>query len=117
MDKTCKKLLKYAHSDGAPEQFAFWIFEDAMSLYAKECKLPIEEMYNAVQYLISEGWAEYVDTQSGNHSGVKLTHKGVHYKEFLRRERFSKILIPMVVSVLTRLLIDGIQRLLPLILK
>ena len=74
------------HSDGPPERFAFWLFSDALQLEADACGLPVEEFSNALNQLIAEGWAEYVFTRNGNRSGVKLTHNGVHYKEYLRRE-------------------------------
>ena len=105
------------HHDGPPEQFAFWLFNDAMRLEADACGLSIEDFSNAINHLIAEGWAEYVFTQNGYRSGVKLPHKGVHYKEFMREERIKKFLIPVIVSTVTSLLIDGIRALLPLILQ
>jgi hypothetical protein len=38
-------------------------------------------------------------------------------KEFMREERIKKFLIPVIVSAVTSLLIDGIRALLPLILQ
>ena len=116
-DKTSKKVLEGMHHDGPPEQFAFWLFSDAMRLEADTCGLSIEDFSNAINHLIAEGWAEYVFTQNGYRSGVKLTHKGVHYKEFMREERIKKFLIPVIVSAVTSLLVDGIRALLPLILQ
>lgn len=105
------------HQGGSPEQFAFWLFDDAMQFEADACGISIEDFANAVNYLISDGWAEYVFTRDRRRSGVKLTHKGVHYKEFIREERAKMILIPITVSAVTSLLIDGIRALLQLILQ
>lgn len=117
MDKTSKKVLKIMNRYHAPEQYAFWLINDAVKLEAKRCELSIEEFSNVINNLISDGWAEYVFSNSGSRSGVKLTHKGVHYKEFLRIERRNKIIIPATVAVITSLLVDGIKALLPLILQ
>ena len=91
------------HSDGPPERFAFWLIDDALKLEADACGLPVEEFANAVNQLIAEGWAEYVFSAKGNRSGVKLTHKGVHYKEYMASERIKAILLnfalPLLVSV------------------
>lgn len=115
MDRVCKKVLKRMHSDGPPERFAFWLFDDALHLEADACGLPVEEFANAVNQLIAEGWAEYVFTAHGYRSGVKLTHKGVHYKEYMASERIKAILLnfalPLLVSVagtiVTNILLPG----------
>lgn len=116
MDKTSKKILERMHQDGSPEQFAFWLFGDAVRLEAEACGLSVEDFANAVNHLIAEGWAEYVFTRDGYRSGVKLTHKGVHYKEFIRRETaktaLTSILIPILVSLITTLVASGLPALL-----
>lgn len=117
MDKTSKNVLEIMNRYPKPEQYAFWLINDAVKLEAKHCGLSVEEFSNVINTLISEGWAEYVFTNGGRRSGVKLTHKGVHYKEFLRIERRNKIIFPATVSVVTSLLVDGIKALLPLILQ
>ena len=43
------------HHDGPPEQFAFWLFNDAMRLEADACGLSIEDFSNAINHLIAEG--------------------------------------------------------------
>ena len=117
MDKVCKKVLERMHQDGPPEQFAFWLFDGAMKLEAEACGLSVEELGNALRYLIENGWAEYVFSRDNHRSGVKLTHKGVHYKEFIWRDRMSRILIPAAVSVATSIIVDCIKWLLPLLLQ
>lgn len=117
MDKTCKKVLRHMHSDGPPERFAFWLFSDALKLEADACELPVEEFANAVNQLIAEGWAEYVFTVHGYRSGVKLTHKGVHYKEYMRSERVKTFLTPAVVSIITTLSTLAVKSSFPLLLQ
>jgi len=115
MDRVCKKVLRRMHSDGPPERFAFWLFSDALQLEADACGLPVEEFSNALNQLIAEGWAEYVFARNGNRSGVKLTHKGVHYKEHMASERAKTFLLnfalPLLVSVagtiITNLILRG----------
>lgn len=105
------------HSDGPPERFAFWLFSDALQFEADACGLPVEEFANALNQLVAEGWAEYVFTRNGNRSGVKLTHKGVHYKEYMASERAKAILLPAVVSFITTLATLAAKALFPLLLQ
>lgn len=104
VDRTSKKLLERMHQDGSPEQFAFWLFDDAVRLDANACGLSVEDFANAMNHLIVEGWAEYVFTRDGYRSGVKLTHKGVHYKEFEKAERVKTIWVPIGISVATAII-------------
>lgn len=117
LDKVCKKVLKQMHSDGPPERFAFWLIDDALKLEADKCGLPVEEFANAINQLIAEGWAEYVFSRNNNRSGVKLTHKGVHYKEYMVSEQVKTFLIPAVVSVITTLSTIAVKSLFPLLLQ
>lgn len=117
MDRVCKKVLRRMHSDGPPERFAFWLFSDALQLEADACGLPVEEFANALNQLIAEGWAEYVFTRNGNRSGVKLTHKGVHYKEYMAAERAKTVIVPFVISVATILIERAAELWLPLLLQ
>lgn len=114
MDRTSKKVLERMHQDGSPEQFAFWLFDDAIRLEAEACGLSTEDFANAVNHLIAEGWAEYVFTRDGYRSGVKLTHKGVHYKEFEKSERVKTIWIPIGISVATAIITSIVTSLLTL---
>lgn len=110
LDKVCKKVLKQMHSDGPPERFAFWLIDDALKLEADKCGLPVEEFANAINQLIAEGWAEYVFSRNGNRSGVKLTHKGVHYKEYMAAAQAKiillNVLLPLLVSVTGSIIIN-----------
>lgn len=115
MDKVCKKLLKRMHSDGAPERFEFRLFSDSMQTEADLCGVTIEEFSNAVKALVADGLAEYVFTKNGFKSCVKLTHKGVHYKEYIVSERIKTFVVPAVVSVITTLSTLAVKDLWPLI--
>lgn len=115
MDKVCKKIIEKMHNDGPPEQFAYWLFPDALKYNAEQCGLTAEEFSNAVNQLVAEGWAEFVYTRYGNRSGVKLTHKGVHYKEYLRSEKTKSILLPAAVSIITTLTTSALKELWPLL--
>lgn len=117
MDKSCKTVLEHMHSKECPENYAFWLIDDAVKMEADACGLSIEEFQNTVNYLILNGYAEYVFSRNGNRSGVKLTHKGVHYKEFARAERAKVFWIPLVVSIITATITAIITSLLTLISK
>ena len=86
MDKTCKRVLEHMHHDGKPEQYNMLFFDDYIKLEAELCGLTIEDFSNAVSHLINEGFVEHIRSRSGRITGIKLTHKGVHYKEFTRQK-------------------------------
>lgn len=109
MDKSCKIVLDRMHSEGNPESYAFWLINDAIKMEADACGLSVEEFHNTVNHLILNGYAEYVFSRNGNRSGVKLTHKGVHYKEFARAERIKLIWIPILVAISTTIIIDVLK--------
>lgn len=109
MDKSCKTVLEHMHSKGCPANYAFWLIDDAVKMEADACGLSIEEFQNTANYLILNGYAEYVFSRNGNRSGVKLTHKGVHYKEFARAERIKLILLPILIAILTTIIIDVLK--------
>lgn len=109
MDKSCKIVLDRMHSEGNPESDAFWLINDAIKMEADACGLSVEEFHNTVNHLILNGYAEYVFSRNGNRSGVKLTHKGVHYKEFARAERIKLIWIPILVAISTTIIIDVLK--------
>lgn len=97
------------HSEGCPENYAFWLIDNAVKMEADACGLSIEEFQNTVNHLILNGYAEYVFTRNGNRSGVKLTHKGVHYKEFARAERIKMIWLPILSAIVTTIIIDVLK--------
>lgn len=117
MDKSCKIVLDRMHSEDNPESYAFWLINDAIKMEADACGLSVEEFHNTVNHLILNGYAEYVFSRNGNRSGVKLTHKGVHYKEFARAERIKLIWIPLFVSIIAATITAIITSLLTLISK
>lgn len=89
MDKTCKYVLKKMNKYRKPESYAVWLFNDAIHFEAKKFQMSDIEFMNLIDQLVKEGFLEYIESSNGNKSGVRLTHKGLHYNKYTE----SKILL------------------------
>lgn len=108
MDRTSKQVLRYIHSYGDADNYAIRYMDDGLGEEAKKCGMPRNQFGNAIAYLVASGYMEHIYTAGGKKIGVKLTHKGVHYQEFRRRERIkfvvTSILIPALVAFITAII-------------
>ncbi len=104
MDKTSKKVLEHIRNRDNPEKYTLWFLDNCVIEEAERCEITSDEFLNAIKHLIDEGLIEHIPSK-GNLSGIKLTHKGVHYKEFSRQKIIEYIadkwidIIALVVAV------------------
>lgn len=85
MDKTSKKVLYHIRHRDNPEKYMLWFLDNYVSREAESCGVTPDEFLNAIKHLIDEGLVEYIPSK-GKLTGIKLTHKGVHYNEFARQK-------------------------------
>lgn len=120
MDKLSKKILKYMVKNGKGISYSCSISEDwndyadtSLSALAEAIKADEDTVLAAVEYLTDEGngYLEYcnMDASWGPHPiGFRLTHRGLHHKEFereaVRTFIMQSILTPIVVSAITALI-------------
>lgn len=74
LDKTSKQVMNFLRF--CPDHTHFYADELPDDLP------PLEEFFAAVRYLARKDFAEIVCDQRGRHVGVRLTHEGIHYREF-----------------------------------
>ena len=83
MDKMSKLFLKHFNSKPNPEEYVCWRCNEDDLKEAIELNITIDEFYNIIKYLVNQGYFEYLYySNSKKIAGFKLTHNGLHYKEF-----------------------------------
>ena len=120
MDKLSKKILKYMVKNGKGISYSCSISEDwddyaniGLATLAEAIKADEDTVLAAVEYLTDEGngYLEYCNMDASwgpSPIGFRLTHRGLHYKEFeqeaVRTFITQSILTPIVVSAITALI-------------
>ena len=82
LDKTSKAFLTFL--DALPNDTFFYIGDDAEypDKFGEQ-----DELFALIRHLEAEKYVESVtSSSSGAHLGVRLSHKGIHRKEFARQE-------------------------------
>lgn len=96
MDRTCKRILNDMIGQGKGTKFVYGLSETGVYLYgasiddlAKTLELSVDDVMAAVRYLEAENYLEYQKTVSKNsihNIGISLSHKGLNWKYFRRKE-------------------------------
>ena len=96
MDKTCKRILDHMISLGVTSKCSLSQgnsrigFDYSLGELAVDKHLDVRVARKAVDYLVSTGYADYINggTARGTEKSIafQLTHKGIHWREFRRAE-------------------------------
>jgi len=120
MDKTSKKVLNYLCEYKDYNNYSFFFVGDMLQEFSKRLNMKPDELRACITYLHNKDYVDYTMT-SNEITGFVINHNGIHHDEFrfIDRKKFIKtsVIVPIVVSFLTTLLIDGLKWLLPLIQK
>ena len=90
LDKLCKKIVKYMNGKEHPSDYQLNFMED-LDLMAESVQSDPESVRAAIRYLKENGYLEYCYTKNGIALLFHLSHKGLHWKFFRRREVLNYI--------------------------
>lgn len=87
MDKQSKKFLKhFASKENAGQYICLYQYQDHEK-EAEKLNLSVDEFNDIVKHLESLGYLEFVRYHgTDRHAGFKLTHKGLHHRNFQLQE-------------------------------
>lgn len=108
LDKKSKILLSFLNKQ--PEKTFIYLEEEE---YPDELG-DNDDFFALVRYLDENGYVETISSSSGAQLGIRLSHKGAHWKEFRgleRRERWKERLCGFVSGVLVTVISGLILRL------
>lgn len=104
LDKSCKEFLNYL--DTLPRDELMYGGDNDFMAHFKQPS----EFYAMIRYLESCGYIEIIKTQRGAHLGVRLSHIGLHRREFGRQEILKYLadkwvdILALVVSLIALLI-------------
>lgn len=85
MDKTSKQIMKYLSSKGKGSEYVCRFDEEFESL-SISLHVPLEDLRASVRWMESNGILEYQRYGGGQVSGFHLSHVGVNWRYFRRKE-------------------------------
>lgn len=89
MDKTSKTLLTYLNSKG--NCGTYWDFNDDLENIAATLNVNVENLRGAVRFLHAKNYIDYQQDSSGRNIFFSLSHIGINWRYFHRREILSYI--------------------------
>ncbi len=85
MDKSSKMILNYLISNGGCGKFIHW--GDEFDSFSRSLGLKPEDLRANIRYLHECGYIDYQKFSSnGRNASFSLSHKGLHWKYFRRKE-------------------------------
>ena len=85
MDKTSKQIMKYLSSKGKGSEY-ICRFDEEFENLSTSLRVPLEDLCASVRWMESNGILEYQRYGSGKASGFHLSHVGVNWKYFRKKE-------------------------------